>query len=117
MVAATEPHRQVATDFLARICARGGTELLAPLENGAAALAEAPPGTFDSEGFVTREAAARPRRHRVLVLVTDGQIWREDSVIGALGQQLQVRRYLRLRSVLVFVFRRILVVVFRNASY
>ncbi|GAQ86910.1 hypothetical protein KFL_003200020 [Klebsormidium nitens] len=92
LVAATEPHRRVATEFLSKVNARGGTEMLMPLETGAAALTWPPPGTFDSEGFLTREAAARPRRHRVLVLMTDAQIQREDAVIGALGQQLQGTR-------------------------
>ncbi|BCJ48578.1 hypothetical protein Asp14428_00530 [Actinoplanes sp. NBRC 14428] len=61
---ATDRHRFRAVEHLARAGARGGTEMLAPLRDGLALLA-------DSTG-----------RDRVLVLVTDGQVGNEDQILA-----------------------------------
>jgi Ca-activated chloride channel homolog len=68
---ATDRHRYRAVEHLARMDARGGTEMLAPLTRAAQLLAG-------------REAG----RERVLVLVTDGQIGNEDQILGRLAAQL-----------------------------
>jgi len=62
LVAATDRHRYRAVEHLARAQARGGTELLAPLREALALLAD-------------------PARDRILVLVTDGQVGNEDQIL------------------------------------
>lgn len=66
LVRATDRNRFRAVEHLGRADARGGTELLAPLEQGLRLLADA-----DGE------------RDRVLVLVTDGQVGNEDHILAA----------------------------------
>jgi Ca-activated chloride channel family protein len=70
LVPASDRHRYRAVEHLARMEARGGTELLAPLRDGLALLDDS-------------------QRDRVLVLVTDGQVGNEDHILrevaGALG--------------------------------
>ncbi|MFI5493767.1 VIT domain-containing protein [Actinoplanes sp. NPDC051859] len=61
---ATDRHRFRAVEHLARVDARGGTELLAPLRDGLSLLSR-------TEG-----------RDRVLVLVTDGQVGNEDQILA-----------------------------------
>ncbi|MET8154338.1 VIT domain-containing protein [Actinoplanes sp. NPDC049668] len=61
---ASDRHRFRAVEHLSRADARGGTELLTPLREGLALLA-------DSSG-----------RDRVLVLVTDGQVGNEDQILA-----------------------------------
>ena len=56
-----------AVEHLARVDARGGTELLAPLREGLALLADSGP------------------RDRVLVLVTDGQVGNEDQILAEIA--------------------------------
>jgi Ca-activated chloride channel family protein len=68
---ATDRHRFRAVQHLASVEARGGTEMMAPLERAAALL-----------------AGDTPDRDRVLVLVTDGQIGDEDAVLSALADRL-----------------------------
>jgi Ca-activated chloride channel family protein len=63
LVAATDRHRYRAVEHLARVDARGGTELLGPLTEGLRLLAD-------------------PGRDRVLVLVTDGQVGNEDHILS-----------------------------------
>jgi Ca-activated chloride channel family protein len=63
LVDATDRHRFRAVEHLARVDARGGTELLAPLHAGLALLSDS-------------------TRDRVLVLVTDGQVGNEDQIIA-----------------------------------
>ncbi|WP_440097744.1 VIT domain-containing protein [Streptosporangium sp. H16] len=63
---ASDRNRYRAVEHLARLEARGGTEMLSPLERAAALLA-------DSAG------------DRVLVLVTDGQVGNEDQILERLG--------------------------------
>ncbi|MFB9674182.1 VIT domain-containing protein [Streptosporangium vulgare] len=66
---ASDRNRYRAVEHLARLEARGGTEMLSPLERAAALLA-------DSAG------------DRVLVLVTDGQVGNEDQILERLGAAL-----------------------------
>ncbi|GAA4699654.1 VIT domain-containing protein [Phytohabitans rumicis] len=68
LVAATDRHRFRAVEHLARMEARGGTELLPPLKMGVALL-----------------AAGEGERDRVLVLVTDGQVGNEDQILREAG--------------------------------
>lgn len=70
LVEATDRSRFRAVEFLAGLGARGGTEMLQPLERAADLLRE----TAD--------------RERVLVLVTDGQIGNEDQILNYLAPKL-----------------------------
>ncbi len=63
LVEATDRHRFRAVEHLAGVDARGGTELLAPLQEG------------------LRLLAGDPVRDPVLVLVTDGQVGNEDQIL------------------------------------
>ncbi|MFC6879692.1 VIT domain-containing protein [Actinomadura yumaensis] len=65
----TDRNRFRAVEHLAALSARGGTEMLAPLEEGCALLADSP-------------------RDRVLVLVTDGQVGNEDQILARLAPRL-----------------------------
>jgi Ca-activated chloride channel homolog len=76
LVSASDASRWVAVEWLARLEARGGTEMLHPLSAAATMLAGAAPAD-------TRDAAARDR---FLVLVTDGQVAAEDQILAALTQ-------------------------------
>jgi Ca-activated chloride channel family protein len=71
LAAGTDRNRFRAVEWLARTDARGGTEMLAPLEQAAGLLAE-----------------AGADRERVLVLVTDGQVGNEDQILERLGPRL-----------------------------
>jgi Ca-activated chloride channel family protein len=62
LVPATDRHRFRAVEHLARVEARGGTELMAPLHRGLDLLRDS-------------------SRDRVLVLVTDGQVGNEDQIL------------------------------------
>ncbi|GAB1817315.1 VIT domain-containing protein [Herbidospora sp. RD11066] len=66
LAAATDRTRYRAIEHLARLEARGGTEMLRPLETALALLTE-------------------PGRDRVLVMVTDGQVGNEDQIIERIG--------------------------------
>jgi Ca-activated chloride channel family protein len=68
---ATDRHRFRAVEHLARLEARGGTEMLAPLQQAARILS-------DGTG-----------RDRVLVLITDGQVGNEDQILAALSPALE----------------------------
>ncbi len=72
LVAATDRNRFRAVEFLAGLEARGGTEMLEPLETAARMLG------------ASRDA----QRDRALVLVTDGQVGNEDQILGRLGPEL-----------------------------
>ncbi|MFL6057037.1 MAG: VIT domain-containing protein [Actinoallomurus sp.] len=65
--AATDRNRYRAVEHLAGLDARGGTEILRPLEAAVALL------SGDAE------------RERIIVLVTDGQVGNEDQVLGRLS--------------------------------
>jgi Ca-activated chloride channel family protein len=70
LMAATDRSRFRAIEFLARIEARGGTELAQPLDQAVKQLGDA--STSD----------------RVIVLVTDGQVGNEDQILRSLGKRL-----------------------------
>jgi Ca-activated chloride channel family protein len=72
LAAATDRQRFAALEFLARLDARGGTEIAQPL---AAALA----------ALKARDASARDL---IVVLLTDGQVGNEDEVLRELGPRL-----------------------------
>src|SRR5262249_29664189 len=72
---ATDHRRFQATEFLAKVESRGGTEMAQPLD---AALRE-----------LTRD---RGERDRILVLVTDGQVGNEDQILRNLGKRLHAVR-------------------------
>jgi Ca-activated chloride channel family protein len=68
LVAGTDRHRFRAVEHLAGVQARGGTVLLAPLQEALALL-----------------SSAERERERVLVLVTDGQVGNEDQLLRELS--------------------------------
>jgi Ca-activated chloride channel family protein len=70
LLPATDRNRFRAVEFLARMEARGGTELAEPLQRAVAAL-----------------AAGDPSRDRVLVLVTDGQVGNEDHLLETIARE------------------------------
>lgn len=67
LVPANDRNRFRAVEFLAGLTARGGTEMLSPVQTGA------------------RLLGAAADRERVLVLVTDGQIGNEDQILNAIA--------------------------------
>jgi Ca-activated chloride channel family protein len=67
LVPANDRNRFRAVEFLASLTARGGTEMLSPVQTGARLLG----GAAD--------------RERVLVLVTDGQVGNEDQILNAIA--------------------------------
>ncbi|GII83691.1 hypothetical protein Ssi03_16810 [Sphaerisporangium siamense] len=73
LVPASDRNRYRAVEHLARLEARGGTELLQPMEEGLGLLAD-------------------PARDGVLVLVTDGQVGNEDQILERLGAKLAAVR-------------------------
>ncbi len=64
---ADDRRRYAAVEFLSRLDARGGTELLAPLVEALAMVTD-------------------PHRDRVVVLVTDGQVGNEDDILARVGR-------------------------------
>jgi Ca-activated chloride channel family protein len=70
LVAGTDRNRYRAVEHLARVDARGGTEILAPLREALSLL-------------------GAPERDSVLVLVTDGQVGNEDQIVHALAVDLR----------------------------
>jgi Ca-activated chloride channel family protein len=70
LVPATMAKRTEAADFLLGIDARGGTEMLYPLEQAVAELNKQQGGD------------------RILVLITDGQVGNEDQILRRLGKKL-----------------------------
>ncbi|MFD5829777.1 VIT domain-containing protein [Lentzea sp. NPDC060358] len=64
LVAGTDRHRFRAVEHLAKVHARGGTEMFEPIREGLTLLARAP-----------------EERDPVLVLVTDGQVGNEDQIL------------------------------------
>jgi Ca-activated chloride channel homolog len=76
LVEATDRNRFRAVEWLARTGARGGTEMLTPLEQAVQLLADA------------KEPASAMGRDRVLVLVTDGQVGNEDQVLQRITARL-----------------------------
>ncbi|MEU0570766.1 VIT domain-containing protein, partial [Nonomuraea sp. NPDC005983] len=70
---ATDRNRYQAVEHLARVDARGGTELLEPLRQAVGLLGDS-------------------SRDRVLVLVTDGQVGNEDQILEQTGGALSAMR-------------------------
>ncbi|MCK2220733.1 VWA domain-containing protein [Actinomadura sp. ATCC 31491] len=75
LVEASDRNRYRAVEHLARVDARGGTELLDPLRQAVALLGGGEPG-----------------RERVVVLVTDGQVGNEDQILEQAGGALSAMR-------------------------
>lgn len=80
LAVATDRNRFRAIEQLARTDARGGTEMLKPLEHAVLLLTESP----DPETTAAQPAG----RDRVLVLVTDGQVGNEDQILRSIGPSL-----------------------------
>ncbi|MBB6344108.1 Ca-activated chloride channel family protein [Nonomuraea muscovyensis] len=76
MVEASDRNRYRAVEHLARVDARGGTELLEPLRQAVSLLGGA--GSGD--------------RERIVVLVTDGQVANEDQILEQAGGALSAMR-------------------------
>lgn len=70
LVDGTDRNRFRAVEHLAALTARGGTEMLTPLDEGCRLLAD-------------------PARDRVLVLITDGQVGNEDQLLAHLEPRLR----------------------------
>jgi Ca-activated chloride channel family protein len=73
LTAATDRMRFRAVEFLARVDARGGTEMAEPLNRAVNELSH----------------GEKVGRERILVLVTDGQVGNEDQILRHLGQRVQ----------------------------
>ena len=78
---ATDRNRFRAIEQLARTDARGGTEMLEPLERAVRLLTDA----AEPETTHAQTADGRPDRDRVLILVTDGQVGNEDQILHRIG--------------------------------
>lgn len=81
---ATDRNRFRAVEGLARTDARGGTEMLAPLEQAVGLLT----GAAGPQAADVPAATGDPGRDRVLVLVTDGQVGNEDQILERMGTRL-----------------------------
>jgi Ca-activated chloride channel family protein len=81
LAGATDRNRFRAVEALARTDARGGTEMLAPLEQAARLLT----GAGQPEAAGARPGDGGPGRDRVLILVTDGQVGNEDQILRRIG--------------------------------
>jgi Ca-activated chloride channel family protein len=81
---ATDRNRFRAVEGLARTDARGGTEMLAPLEQAVGLLT----GVAGMQAGDVPVATGDPGRDRVLVLVTDGQVGNEDQILERMRTRL-----------------------------
>lgn len=79
LLRATDRHRFRAVEFLARLDARGGTELADPLAAGLRLLATGGAAAGQERGPAPADDSRAPER--VLVLVTDGQVGNEDDIL------------------------------------
>jgi Ca-activated chloride channel homolog len=77
---ATDHNRFRAVEHLSRTFARGGTQMLEPLDQAVRVLAGA-----RQPGPAADRPDAGPARDRVLVLITDGQVGNEDQILRHLG--------------------------------
>jgi Ca-activated chloride channel family protein len=77
LVPATNRNRFRAVEFLAKMNARGGTELARPLDQAVKILAG------------EQSPAAAANRDLILVLVTDGQVGNEDQILQSLGNRVK----------------------------
>jgi len=80
LVPASDRIRWAAVEWLARLEARGGTEMLDPLRSAAALLAGA-----GSPGAGEDASVDESGRDRFLILVTDGQVGAEDQILAAVA--------------------------------
>lgn len=85
LAAASDRNRWLAVEWLARLEARGGTEMLQPLRAAATALASAPAASTASASAPPATTAPAGVRDRFLILVTDGQVAAEDQILAALA--------------------------------
>ena len=85
---ATDRNRFRAIEHLARTDARGGTEMLQPLEQAIRLLT----GATGIQGADGQTASVAGDRDRVLILVTDGQVGNEDQILNRIGLPLSVIR-------------------------
>ena len=83
---ATDRNRFRAVEHLSRTFARGGTELLDPLDDAVRLLAG--PAEQETSTAPVPGPASGAARDRVLVLITDGQIGNEDQILRQLGSRL-----------------------------
>jgi len=79
---ATDRNRFSALEYLARVNARGGTEMAEPLLRAADRL------TGKKARYVNRPAREQQARDAILVLVTDGQVGNEDQILRTLVPKL-----------------------------
>ena len=82
LASATDRNRFSALEYLARINARGGTEMAEPLLQAAERL------IGKRADHQKRPAREQPGRDAILVLVTDGQVGNEDQILQALAPEL-----------------------------
>jgi Ca-activated chloride channel homolog len=75
LAAASDRNRFLAVEFLAKVDARGGTDMARPLKAAAEMLAN-----------------VSATRDRTIVIVTDGQVSGEDSILASLASQLRGTR-------------------------
>ncbi|WP_049573459.1 VIT domain-containing protein [Nonomuraea sp. SBT364] len=81
----SDRNRYRAVEHLARVDARGGTELLDPLLRAIALLGDDTGGDTGGDGGIGG-------RERVVVLVTDGQVGNEDKILERAGGALSAMR-------------------------
>jgi Ca-activated chloride channel family protein len=79
LATASDRNRFRAVEFLAKIEARGGTEMAHPLDLAVQQLEQASRG---------RQPPEAPQRDHILVLITDGQVGNEDQILRLLGKRL-----------------------------
>ncbi|WP_433497105.1 VIT domain-containing protein [Sphaerimonospora sp. CA-214678] len=84
LVHASDRDRYRAVEHLARLEARGGTEMLIPVEEALGLLDAA----GDERAGDERTCDGAEARDRVLVLVTDGQVGNEDQILERAGGRL-----------------------------
>ena len=85
LVPATDRNRFRAVEALAKIDARGGTELAAPLQRALALVGSGP--EMERGGLAPTRGEAE--RERVVVLVTDGQVGNEDHILRELAPMMR----------------------------
>jgi Ca-activated chloride channel family protein len=78
---ATDRNRFRAVEHLSRTFARGGTEMLDPLDRAVRLLV----GAAEPETSTAPAAGPAADRDRVLVLITDGQVGNEDQILRRLA--------------------------------
>lgn len=92
LLAATERHRYRAVEHLARVEARGGTELAAPMLKALDLLVQPAQPEQAEQPVAAGDRGPDAARDRVLVLVTDGQVGGEDQLLQLLGARLAAIR-------------------------